>query len=106
MHACLQLPNIIIPVTFAAVGVLHTVSCSFPLQCDRFHLSSDVNLKDVVCLLPAKLTGADLYSVCSNAWLIALRTLINNLTHGKYLIPSSLETQYKFNYQPGLFNTV
>ena len=35
-------------------------------------------------LLPAKLTGADLYSVCSHAWLIALRTLINKLTHGKY----------------------
>lgn len=48
----------------------------------RFQLRSDVSLKDVVSLLPDNLTGADLYSVCSQAWAIALRTQIHNLTHG------------------------
>lgn len=57
----------------------------------RFQLRSDVNLKDVVSLLPAKLTGADLYSVCSHAWLIALRSLINKLTHDGSSIPSAVE---------------
>jgi len=43
-----------------------------------------VNLKDVVSLLPDKLTGADLYSVCSYAWCTALKTQIHSLTHGMY----------------------
>ncbi|KAJ4436081.1 hypothetical protein ANN_18708 [Periplaneta americana] len=45
----------------------------------RFQLSSDVELESVVSLLPDNLTGADLYSVCSRAWLSAVRTKICNL---------------------------
>jgi hypothetical protein len=66
--------------------LLPAVSCSSLLWYDRFQLRSDVNLKDVVSLLPDKLTGADLYSVCSHAWAIALRTQIHNLTHGIYSV--------------------
>ncbi|PNF15634.1 hypothetical protein B7P43_G15602 [Cryptotermes secundus] len=57
----------------------------------RFQLRSDVNLKDVVSLLPDKVTGADLYSVCSHAWAIALRTEIHNLMHGGSSMPSAVE---------------
>ncbi|XP_033211059.1 peroxisome assembly factor 2 isoform X2 [Belonocnema kinseyi] len=34
-------------------------------------------LRDLVKELPSNLTGADLYSVCSNAWLLAVRKCIN-----------------------------
>jgi SpoVK/Ycf46/Vps4 family AAA+-type ATPase len=74
---------------FTSIGtwwLFPAVSYSCLLWCDRFQLRSDVSLKDVVSLLPDKLTGADLYSVCSNAWAIALRTHIHNLVHGIYSV--------------------
>ncbi|KAJ9588364.1 hypothetical protein L9F63_018290 [Diploptera punctata] len=43
----------------------------------RFKLQSDVVMEDVVCSLPNKLTGADMYSVCSHAWLTAVRNHIH-----------------------------
>ncbi|XP_021931499.1 peroxisome assembly factor 2 isoform X4 [Zootermopsis nevadensis] len=57
----------------------------------RFHLKSDVDLKGVVSLLPDKLTGADLYSLCSHAWLIAVRTQIHAFKHGGNSVPSPVE---------------
>ncbi|XP_067006737.2 peroxisomal ATPase PEX6 isoform X2 [Anabrus simplex] len=45
----------------------------------KFTLRPDVNLKDIVSKLPSNLTGADMYSVCSNAWLNAVRTCIHQM---------------------------
>lgn len=49
-------------------------------------------LKELVKELPSNLTGADLYSVCSNAWLLAVRKCINEsctTDHGTIRIEST-----------------
>ncbi|XP_034948929.1 peroxisome assembly factor 2 isoform X2 [Chelonus insularis] len=42
----------------------------------KFHLADNVKLDDIVNKLPSNLTGADLQSLCSNAWLNAARNVI------------------------------
>lgn len=42
----------------------------------KFKMENNDELNKIVEILPANLTGADLYSVCSNAWLNAARRLI------------------------------
>lgn len=42
----------------------------------RFKLSEDVDLKQVVEYLPQSVTGAEIYAVCSAAWLNAARKVV------------------------------
>ena len=45
----------------------------------KFNLSSEVNLEEIAARCPPNLTGADLYSLCSDAMLTALRKQIGEL---------------------------
>lgn len=47
---------------------------------DRFRLSSNIDLESLVKLLPqsSSVTGADLYGICSKAWLNAARRIIRS----------------------------
>lgn len=45
-------------------------------QTKKFYLESGLQLEEVVKLLTMDLTGADMYSVCSNAWLVAVRRIV------------------------------
>jgi peroxin-6 len=48
----------------------------------KFQLASDVDLAGVAKKCPSNLTGADLYSLCSDAMLGALRRQISSLDMG------------------------
>ena len=52
----------------------------------KFNLASDVDLTVIAKSCPANLTGADLYSLCSDAMLIALRRQIGLLEASKSAI--------------------
>lgn len=45
-------------------------------QTKKFHLDPKLKLEDVVALLTMDLTGADMYSICSNTWLTAVRRIV------------------------------
>ncbi|XP_062135156.1 peroxisomal ATPase PEX6 isoform X1 [Drosophila sulfurigaster albostrigata] len=47
-------------------------------QTQRFVLGTDVDLVQIAERLKSEMSGADLYSICSNAWLSAVRRTINN----------------------------
>ena len=49
----------------------------------KFQLAADVDLTDIAKKCPAHLTGADLYSLCSDAMLTALRRQIDLLEASK-----------------------
>jgi peroxin-6 len=49
----------------------------------KFNLKKDVNTKKIAELINYDVTGADLYSICSNAWLSAVRSLIAKCECGK-----------------------
>ena len=51
------------------LDVLQALTC-------KFVLGKDVHLEEIAKLLPAYLTGADLYALCSDAWMIALKEII------------------------------
>ncbi|KAH8369824.1 hypothetical protein KR093_001065, partial [Drosophila rubida] len=46
-------------------------------QTQRFVLGNDVDLVQIAECLKSEMSGADLYSICSNAWLSAVRRTIN-----------------------------
>lgn len=43
----------------------------------RFQLDEGVRLEDLVHHFPAHMSGADIYSICSKAWTLAIRRIIN-----------------------------
>lgn len=45
-------------------------------QTKKFYLDPQLKLDDVVELLKMDLTGADMYSICSNTWLTAVRRIV------------------------------
>lgn len=45
---------------------------------NRFNLDAGLNRTTIAGLLPASMTGADMYSICSNAWLSAVRRTIGS----------------------------
>ncbi|EDW09954.1 peroxisome assembly factor 2 isoform X2 [Drosophila mojavensis] len=47
-------------------------------QTQRFNLADDVDLAQIAENLKTEMSGADLYSICSNAWLSAVRRIIGN----------------------------
>ena len=47
--------------------------------CNRFNLHNDVDLEEIARACPTNLTGADLYSLCTDAMLATLRKHINEL---------------------------
>jgi peroxin-6 len=49
-------------------------------QTKKFNLKKDLTMEKIVELIPMDVTGADLYSVCSNAWLSAVRRQINKFS--------------------------
>lgn len=49
----------------------------------RFQLDSAVNLQDVVDRCPARMTGADLYALCSDAMTAAIKRKISLISDGK-----------------------
>lgn len=49
----------------------------------KFHLKKEVNTRKVAELIDADVTGADLYSICSNAWLCAVRKHVKSFENGK-----------------------
>ncbi|KAK3925435.1 Peroxisome assembly factor 2 [Frankliniella fusca] len=57
----------------------------------KFKLSSTVNLEEVSRKLPAEVTGADMYAVCSGAWLGAVRRVIKTSQMGTETIPNEVE---------------
>lgn len=61
-----------------ALNVAFCVSFIF-----RFTLAEHLDIKSIADLLKADMTGADLYSICSNAWLSAVRRTIVNQKTGK-----------------------
>lgn len=52
----------------------------------RFYLDKELTVKQIAELLQEDMTGADLYSICSNAWLSAVRRTILGITKGKLKI--------------------
>lgn len=58
-------------------SVLHAIT-------NRFHLAKDLTLKKIAENLKQDMTGADLYSICSNAWLSAVRRAIRDVGKGKF----------------------
>lgn len=56
-------------------------------QTKKFNLTKGLNLKKIIVdLIPMDVTGSDLYSICSNAWLSAVRRHIENCESGKIQI--------------------
>ncbi|XP_018796520.1 PREDICTED: peroxisome assembly factor 2 isoform X1 [Bactrocera latifrons] len=47
-------------------------------QTQRFNLVKNLNLNDIAEYLKGEMSGADLYSICSNAWLSAVRRTVDN----------------------------
>lgn len=53
-------------------------------QTQRFNLAKSFNLNDIAEQLKGAMSGADLYSICSNAWLSAVRRTVD--THLKGML--------------------
>lgn len=49
----------------------------------KFNLKKEVSTRRIAELIEADVTGADLYSICSNAWLCAVRKHVMNFEAGK-----------------------
>lgn len=49
-------------------------------QMKKFYLAKGLTISKIADLLTKDMTGADIYSICSNAWLSAVRRLINTQT--------------------------
>lgn len=64
--------------TNAREKILHAIT-------RKFQLAADVDLAAIAESCPSNLTGADLYSLCSDAMLTALRKKINLLELGVFL---------------------
>uniref|UniRef100_T1PAA0 Peroxisomal ATPase PEX6 n=1 Tax=Musca domestica TaxID=7370 RepID=T1PAA0_MUSDO len=47
-------------------------------QTKRFNLAPECNLEEIAAKLRGEMSGADLYSICSNAWLSAVRRTIDH----------------------------
>uniref|UniRef100_A0A0A1WD77 Peroxisomal ATPase PEX6 n=2 Tax=Zeugodacus cucurbitae TaxID=28588 RepID=A0A0A1WD77_ZEUCU len=47
-------------------------------QTQRFNLAKNLDLNDIAEKLKGDMSGADLYSICSNAWLSAVRRTVDN----------------------------
>lgn len=50
----------------------------------KFHLKKDLSTKKIAELILPDVTGADLYSICSNAWLSAVRKHVKKHETGKF----------------------
>lgn len=50
----------------------------------KFNLKREVNVRKIAELVNCDVTGADLYSICSNAWLCAVRRHVKSFESGKY----------------------
>ncbi|XP_013101894.1 peroxisomal ATPase PEX6 isoform X2 [Stomoxys calcitrans] len=63
-------------------------------QTRRFNLSPKCNMEEIAAKLRGEMSGADLYSICSNAWLSAVRRTIDSHIKGKLddddLIPDNI----------------
>ncbi|CAH1396055.1 unnamed protein product [Nezara viridula] len=44
----------------------------------KFILSDDVEITDLIYMLPKQITGASMYGICSSAWMEAAREIIND----------------------------
>jgi peroxin-6 len=49
----------------------------------KFNLKKDLTTKKIAELIQSDVTGADLYSICSNAWLSAVRKQVKHFEDGK-----------------------
>ena len=52
----------------------------------KFAMGSDVQLDRVAEQCPPRLTGADLYALCSDAWMIALKRHVAEKESGKSIV--------------------
>ncbi|EDW35005.1 GL20091 [Drosophila persimilis] len=63
-------------------------------QTQRFALDSGINMDEIAERLKSEMSGADLYSICSNAWLSAVRRTIDRHLSGnlseKELLPETV----------------
>lgn len=57
---------------------MFTLNNYWCLRHHRFNLDTGLNRTTIAKLLPASMTGADMYSICSNAWLSAVRRTIGS----------------------------
>lgn len=52
----------------------------------RFKLEAGVSLVDVVARCPPQMTGADLYALCSDAMMAAVKRKIQRIADGGFLV--------------------
>lgn len=52
-------------------------------QTKRFNLANNCNMQEIAEKLKGEMSGADLYSICSNAWLSAVRRTIDRNMKGR-----------------------
>lgn len=50
-------------------------------QMQKFNLQDGLTINNIAALLKEDMTGADIYSICSNAWLTAVRRCINEYSN-------------------------
>lgn len=73
----------------------------------RFTLAEHLTIKSIAALLKEDMTGADLYSICSNAWLSAVRRTITqhktgktkNVLFGDYFVRYRFDSKFQENNQ-------
>jgi peroxin-6 len=52
-------------------------------QTKKFNLAQNVTAHNIAELMTSDMTGADIYSICSNAWLSAVRRTVLKYKQGK-----------------------
>ena len=55
-------------------------------QTRRFKLANNCNMREIAEKLKGEMSGADLYSICSNAWLSAVRRTIDRHLKGNFFL--------------------
>ncbi|GMH35252.1 hypothetical protein BSKO_03120 [Bryopsis sp. KO-2023] len=49
----------------------------------KFHMTDEVDLESIAEKCPERFTGADLYALCADAWMVAMREIINSVGGSK-----------------------
>lgn len=66
-------------------------------QTRKFKLSKNISMQSIADKLDGEMSGADLYSICSNAWLSAVRRTIDESSKGKLIKITCNIFHYKTN---------
>ena len=52
----------------------------------RFNLPKDIDYDEIVHNFPENISGADVYGLCSEAWMSAARRVIKKLEDGNFTV--------------------